>query len=338
MSKALLSLVLMGLGQFSFAQQDKHFSMFFVNPVQLNPAAAGHIEGDIELFTNYRTQWFSITDNPFRSFSASVNSRLFEQNLSNGFFGAGVNFYHDQSGDSQYKMTIVAVPINYSLELNKTSYLSIGFQPAFYAQSMDKTAMYFDNQWDGGGFNTSISSGENIGLQNLSRFDLSSGIYYINNPKKHVSYKFGISGNHLTKQRISFYSVNEKLYRNFTLFGQLDVGKETSKVSYHPAVFAFLQGPNRELCFGSNFEFQLKPPSQHTMYFNGQTLELGFYYRTSDAFITNLIYNAGSLSVGVSYDLNLSGLTAASGGVGAFEMFLAFRPEFASGMGAPRIH
>jgi len=74
------------------------------------------------------------------------------------------------------------------------------------------------------------------------------------------------------------------------------------------------------------------------MYFNGQSVSLGFYYRTSDAFITNLIYHAGGLSFGVSYDLNLSGLTAASGGVGAFEMYLAFRPEFGSGLGAPRIH
>jgi len=338
MRRGIFSLVLLSFVQISVAQQDKHFSMFFANTVQFNAAAAGHSEGDIQLFTNYRTQWFSISQNPFRSVSASIDGRLFEQNLNNGFFGAGLNFYMDQSGDGMYRMNIFSVPLNYSLELNKTSYLSLGVQPAYYAQSIDKSAMYFDNQWDGGGFNTTISSGENLGLLNVSKFDLSTGLYYVNEPTKHLAYKIGVSLNHITKQRVSFYNINEKLYRNFTVFAQLDFGKETSKVSYHPAIFTFFQGPNRELCFGNNFRFQVKPPSIHTMYFNGQSLELGFYYRTSDAFITNLIYNAGSLSVGVSYDVNLSGLTAASGGIGAFEMFLAFRPEFASGLGAPRIH
>ena len=338
MRKGLFSLTLLSVVQLVSAQQDKHFSMFFANPVQLNAGAAGHGEGDISIFTNYRSQWFSISDNPFRSISASVDGRLFEQNLSNGFFGAGINFYHDQTGDSQFQQNIISFPVNYSLELNKYSYLALGIQPAYFAQSIDKTQLYFDNQWDGGGFNTAISSGENLGIQNFSRFDLSTGIYYIARPEKNLSYKGGIALNHITKQRISFYSINEKLYRNATVFAQADFKRVTSKLTFHPAIFFFFQGPNRELTFGNNFEFELRPPSQHTMYFNGQSISLGVYYRTSDAFITNLIYNAGGLSFGLSYDLNLSGLTAASNGSGAFELYLAFRPEFGYGFGSPRIH
>jgi type IX secretion system PorP/SprF family membrane protein len=339
MRKGLFGLTLICGVQFASAQMDKHFSMFFANPVQLNPGSAGHGDGDIGVFTNYRSQWFSISDNPFRSFSASVDGRLFEQNLNNGFFGAGINFYHDQTGDSQYQQNIVSFPINYSLEVNKYSYLALGVQPAYFAQSIDKNALYFDSQWDGGGFNQAISSGENLGLQNFSRFDLSTGLYYISKPSKNLSYKGGVALNHITKQKVSFYSINEKLYRNATFFAQVSFKKENSKITFHPAAFWFFQGPNRELTIGNNFEFQLKPPSIHTMYFNGQSISLGVYYRTSDAFITNVIYNAGALSFGIGYDLNLSDLTVATGGSGAFELFLSFRPEFGPGFGgAPRIN
>lgn len=339
MKKIIIGLfVLIGFTQFVSAQQDKHYSMFFASPVQLNPAAAGHFDGDLQLFTNFRSQWFSITQNPFRSFSASVDGRLFENGLNSGFVGTGINLYNDQSGDGQYRVTFVSFPINYSVQLNKTSYLAAGLQPAYYSQSLNEAALYFDSQWQGDGFNTAISSGEKLGTLNFNKFDLSSGIYYINRPKKNVTYKFGISGNHLTKQRVGFLSMNEKMYRNVTLFGQADLSQVNSNVTFHPAIFTFFQGPNREFTFGNNFEFQLRPPSQHTMYFNGQSISLGVYYRTTDAFLTNLIYNAGSLSVGVAYDLNLSGLTVATNGKGAFEMYLSFKPEFRSGFGAPRIH
>ncbi len=322
----------------SHAQQDKHYSMFFASPSQLNAGAAGHFEGDVQLFTNFRSQWFSISQNPFRSFSGSVDGRLFEERLYGSFIGAGMNIYNDQSGDGQFRVNIISFPVNYSIQLNKTSHLALGIQPAYYSQTFNESTLYFDSQWQGDGFNTAVSSGENLGILNVNKFDLSSGLYYSNKPKKNLSYKFGVAGNHLTKQRIGFYSLNEKLYRNVTLFGQLDYSRPNSLLTFHPAIFAFFQGPNRELTFGSNFEFQLKPPSIHTMYFDGQSISIGTYYRTGDAFIANLIYNAGSLSVGIGYDMNLSGLTVASNGKGAFEMFLSFKPEFRRGFGSPRIN
>ena len=324
----------------SIAQQDRHFSMFYASPIQLNPGAAGHFDGQVQVFTNYRTQWFTLTQRPFRSFSASVDGRLFEKNLNNGFFGAGLNFYRDQSGDGRYTINQVSFPLNYSIELNKYSYLAVGMQPSYYSQQINDAALYFDSQWDGSGFNTAISSGENIGAANISKFDLSSGIYYIAKPKKHLQYKFGISGHHLTKQKIGWYSLNEKMYRNVSLFGQASFGRETSKISFQPAAFIFFQGPNREFTVGNTFTFQIKPASVHTFFFDGQSLSLGLYYRSTDAFIITMGYQAGAMNLGLCYDMNLSGLTVATGGVGAFEMFLAFRPEFHGGMrgGGPRIH
>lgn len=337
MKKLIIIIALIG-GMNLYAQQDRHFSMFFANPVQLNPGAAGNGLGDISLFTNFRSQWFTVSGNPFRSFSASVDGKLFDGAMSNGFIGAGMNFYSDLSGDSKYKVNIVSFPVNYTIQLDRSNYLAVGLQPAYYAQSIDDGALYFDSQWTGSGFNTDYSSGEALGSFNASKFDISAGIYAVLSPSKNQKYRFGVSGYHLSKQKISFYGFTEKLYRNMTLFGQADLGRESSNLSFHPAVFAFFQGPNREFTIGNNFEYLLKPSSIHTGYFDGMSIGWGLYYRTSDALIANVVYRAGGLTFGASYDLNHSKLRVASNGVGAFELFLAFNPSLGIGSaGAPRI-
>ncbi|UKN00763.1 PorP/SprF family type IX secretion system membrane protein [Paracrocinitomix mangrovi] len=338
MKRLITTIAVLAVTYLSTAQQDRHFSMFFANPVQLNPGAAGHIDGDLCIFTNYRTQWFTVTANPFRSFSAGVDAKLFDNKLKNGFIGTGINFLNDVSGDAKFSLNVIQVPINYTLDLNKTSQLSLGLQPGFYAQRLNENALYFDNQWTGIDFNTAVSSGETLGAYNLSRFDLSAGLFYDLKTSDRFNMQLGLGGFHLTAQEVSFFQVSEKLYRNFTFYGKAMYRLDDSKLSFHPALFGLFQGPNWELTFGNNFEIELKESSKHTGYFDGMSLSFGVYYRTSDALMTNIIYKAGALGLGVGYDINLSGLTVASKSVGAVELFLKFTPSFAgSAGGAARI-
>ena len=322
----------------TFAQQDKHFSMFFANQVQFNPAAAGHFGGDIRLFTNFRTQWFTIPGRSFRSISASVDGRLFEDDLNNGFIGIGANFYNDVSGDGGYTMNVISVPLNYSLKLNHTTHLALGVQPGVYMTSV-QDGLYFKNQWTGTEFNTDIPTGEPLEAFSQSQFDLSAGVHFVAAPSSHKKFEFGFSGFHLLKQDVSLYGINENLYRNFTFFGKADLGNSFNDWSFHPAIIAMAQGPNWNIVGGCNFQYILKPASKHTMYFDGQSISFGVYHRVMDSFIGNIIYNAGRFSIGASYDMNISGLIPATKTVGAAEIFLSFSPDLGGGrFGAPRIH
>ena len=98
------------------AQQDKHFSMFTESPVFLNPATAGFSAQQLQLFTNYRSQWLTVTEDPYRTISAGVDWRMMdpEANKSSSFIGAGVNFYNDKAGISNYTTNIITFPINYA--------------------------------------------------------------------------------------------------------------------------------------------------------------------------------------------------------------------------------
>ena len=210
----------------------------------------------------------------------------------------------------------------------------MGLQPGFYAQRLSEDQLYFDNQWTGTEFNQSMTSGEILAGYNLSRFDLSAGLFYDLKQSEKFNLQLGVGGFHLTAQEVSFFQISEKLYRNFTVYGKAMIGMDDSKISFHPALFGLFQGPNWELTFGNNFEFQLKEGTGQGGNFDGMALSLGLYYRSSDALMTNLIYKAGALNFGVGYDINLSGLKIASKSVGAVELFLNFTPSFAKKTGS----
>lgn len=74
--------------------QDIHFSLFDLNPLTLNPANTGMMEGDWRLANSYRTQWRAIGD-PLNTFGVSYDQQLYAlpYNLS-----AGVVFTSDKSG------------------------------------------------------------------------------------------------------------------------------------------------------------------------------------------------------------------------------------------------
>src|SRR5690606_22267392 len=135
-------------------------------------------------------------------------------------------------------------------------------------------ALYFDNQWTGDGFNQSIASGENLGAFNLSKFDLGAGLFYDAFFNDNFNFQAGFSALHLTAQEVSFYQVAEKLYRNFSFFTTAHIWPSNTDLSYHPAIYGQVQGPNFEIIAGSNFEYALKPVSRHTGYFDGMALSL----------------------------------------------------------------
>lgn len=320
------------------AQQDKHFSMFAEAPVYLNPAAAGFSPGQLQLFTNFRMQWMTVSDNPYRTISASADWRMFDNG---NFVGAGINFYNDVAGDGQYMINEVTFPINYAIEIAKDNHLAIGLQPAWYSRTLLSSNLDWDNQWTGTEFNTATASNENIFGQNLTlnKFDLSAGAYWYANISRTTRLSFGLAGHHLTKQKIQFLTEDDRLFRKLTAHGQISYKQQNSNLTIIPAFYGFIQGPNMEFILGSNFRYLLRGASRVTGYFEETSLSFGTYYRFGDAALVNLIFEISGFAVGASYDFNLSGLSKATGGVGGMEFFLRYRMNVTRrGLGNPSIH
>jgi hypothetical protein len=68
----------------------------------------------------------------------------------------------------------------------------------------------------------------------------------------------------------------------------------------------------------------LKEESKYTGIFSEMAIAFGGYYRFGDAFAPSAEFEIGKLAFGFAYDLNISGLTSATGGNGGPEVFIKF--------------
>jgi type IX secretion system PorP/SprF family membrane protein len=339
MRKRILLSICLASAFFANSQQDMHTSMFSEAPVFLNPAAAGFAPGNLQMFTNYRLQWTTVSDQPYRTISASADWKMLDNG--NDFMGAGLNFHSNTAGVSNYQTNIISIPISYALLINRENLLSFGLQPAYYQRTVSTTNVTWDNQWTGIEFDQSINSMEVIPSQNynISKFDVSAGVYWETFFSKYKRLTLGISGQHLTKQRINILSDDNGLYRKLTVHGQGSFTEQNSSFTLEPAFMYFIQGPNMEFTFGSNYKFLLKSGSLVTNYFNDVTFSFGTYYRVGDAVLVNAIFDIGGFALGAAYDFNTSSLTRATNGVGTMEFFLRYRIQFGTGdLGNNRVH
>jgi type IX secretion system PorP/SprF family membrane protein len=317
--------------------QDKHFSMFFGAKVLNNPGAAGFFEGDYQAISLYRNQWLTVSDKPFNTIAASFDTRF---ELGNGFLGLGLNFSNDKSGDAKYKVSEISVPISYAIEISRTSFLSFGLAPGFYQRSIASTNVSWDNQWSGVGFDLTLPNGEFVPNDNLNvgKFNIDAGVYYQASISKYSWVSFGLSGQHLTKQKINFFNTDNGLYKKLTLGAFGSFGQKQSNLKVKPSAQFTIQGPNKMFVLGSGFDFKLKDKSLYTAYYQRTSIEFGVYYRALDAIMLNTSFHLSGLTVGVNFDITASQLTKASKGLGAMELLLAYRFNKPVGLGAPRVH
>ena len=76
------------------------------------------------------------------------------------------------------------------------------------------------------------------------------------------------------------------------------------------------------------FKYALQESSKFTNYKNEAYITLGPYLRWGDAAYVVSRFYWNSLSIGLSYDVNLSNLTVATNGFGGFEVMLGYNITF----------
>lgn len=172
-------------------------------------------------------------------------------------------------------------------------------------------------------------------MQNLQKtqfFDLAGGINY--KFKKGEKYSttnevsilnFGMSGFHLNHPNNSLYN-GGKYYINSRYIIYLDgfYCVSNTNISLLPKAYFQLQGGHNELVTGLLVNIKTRDESKITGFVSACTFNIGFLYRSKDAIIGIFQYEIKNYIIGVSYDANISKLTNASNGRGAFEISLKF--------------
>jgi type IX secretion system PorP/SprF family membrane protein len=314
---SMLSLVLVCNESIS---QDLHFSQYFNSPLLVNPANTGFIpDGDYRVGLNYRNQWSSVTNNPYKTFSVFGDAQLLGERLENGWLGVGGALLRDVAGAGNLTSTRGFGSIAYHQALGLGSLLSAGFNIGMVNKRVDITKLTFDNQWNGKFFDVNAPSGEPFAVNQINYFTLQAGVNYAYYPNEETYLNVGASVSHINRPKENFFDsetlVDQRLEPRYTAFlnGSFKAGDNTWIIN--PNVYVSKMGTAMEYVLGAN--------AQRNLSGDGNTqLILGGYYRVSDAVIPVVGFQQGTYKLTFSYDATTSGLRPYNNTRGAYEFSL----------------
>lgn len=304
--------------------QDPHFSQFTANPVQLNPALTGFYNGDFRFTANYRSQWGSFT-NAFRTFAGTAEFSMFKGKLQPDNFAVGLTFYNDVAGTAAFGTNMLAVSFGYkkTLGYNKKNSLALGVQAAMIGQSIDRQQLIFDNQYNGIEVDPNLLSGEDIKGATGLKPDVNVGLLYQTAPSDFFNLYIGAAYSHILQPKLALltnasYQLEPKITGHAG--AQIDL---TRVVRLLPSAAYWWQGSAKELNVGSYVMFVMDDWNDAET-----ALSLGFWARvanvTPDALIFSARLDFQRVTMGLSYDLNLSGLKLVTQSRGAYEVSLSY--------------
>ncbi|NTW32024.1 MAG: PorP/SprF family type IX secretion system membrane protein [Bacteroidetes bacterium] len=310
--------------------QDNHFSQFYLSPLTLNPALTGGFDGSMRAFVNYKDQWRNIST-PYKTFAFSYDMCL-KKPSSTGALGIGLSVLSDKAGESQLGLNQINLSLAYHVQISSFNTLSAGIQGGFGQQSMNFEEVKWGNQYNGTNYDSSLPSLEPTHTNSKSYPDFAAGLqwsfskgpmYATANNQMNVN--AGISFFHVTQPNTSFYSSSvDKLPLKMVFHASSLIGFKNAKSSIAPSLAIVQQGKLKNIIVGTAFRYQLMDPSKYTGNIKGAAASLGMYYRVGDAIIPSVTLEIAQYQIGISYDVNTSGLSKASLGKGGIEVSLRF--------------
>jgi type IX secretion system PorP/SprF family membrane protein len=312
------SLLWSGWSNFVFSQ-DIHYSQYNSSPQNLNPAQTGLFDGDWRFVGNYRSQWSAIPV-PYKTFSLASDTRL-KTKLKNDVPGVGLIINNDKSGDSRFGTSQIFVSGSYikKLTTDSANFISVAIQPGITTKSFDVNKLTFDNQYDGDRYNANLTSGESFSKTRITYFDLGAGLAYLWRKNDRMIVNVGLSAFHLNRPKQSFFDNDEiRLDVKTTVSGIAEI-PVSAKLDVLPSFMYQRQGKFNETLFGVFGKYYLKPIDGKPT-----AVSLGGFYRMKDAFIVKANMDYRSFNVGISYDVNISKLTAATNRRGGFEISIIY--------------
>lgn len=250
------------------------------------------------------------------------------------FVGAGLSVWVDRAGASAFTAVQASLSGSYLKKIggrrSNEHFLVAGGQVGFVQRSIRIDQLRWGTNWDGTSFNGSLPDNESIFNSTLAVADVSAGLLWfsaLDKDNKSNVYA-GIGFQHLTKANLSFMNPgSEPLFTRFTIHGGAEA-RIARRLAIVPNFAVMVQGPSTQMNIGTGVKFDFSKKSQ-----SSQAFTIGAYVRGAnqaqvntdqgtfgvDAIVALLRLRFGGSHIGLSYDINVSKLAAATNGNGAFE-------------------
>ena len=293
MIRGLIIIVLLYAG--FICAQDVHYSQFDRTTSLLNPSLIAHQNNDYEIQLQRRSQWSSVT-RPFNTFSTAFNVKDVYNSLS-----SGITVLHDVAGDSYFLTNGLSISLAKAFNKNQNLF-AVGLNAALYQRSINYDDLVF-------------LQNEFFAVTDFSFFDIGIGVSNYKRIGNKSAILFGFSSFHLNRPKQSL-GLNEQVFlRPKHIFHSTYHSSFGPKVDISPSVYTSLQNQERELIIGSGITYRLNEK------FN---LNSGIYSRVNDAIFITLGMQNEKLSAIISYDINVSSLSNASGYMGGTEISVSY--------------
>ena len=315
--------------------QDIHFSQTTRSEFQLNPAFTGAFSGNIRATLNWKDQWQSVSKT-FRTYASAVEFGFGKGRTQNPtYFALGLYAYKDVAGDVEVGNTNVGFTFATHVKIDRNSRFVAGVQGAYGMTGLNVSKMQWGSQYNGINFDPSLNNGEGTEFQPYNYVDVGMGVAYCytKNDKNVIHQapadaKVGISVFHLNKPHYTFDPTGiSKLPMRLVIHASALFATAQERLYWYPNFNLMVQGKQHEVYFGSLFKYNLQAASKTTGFTSEVSLAAGMNMRVTnviDALVPQIIVSAYNCSIGLSYDLNVSRLNAASHYRGGFELSLRF--------------
>lgn len=331
--KKLLLTAACGLAlQSGVVAQDLHFSQTIQTPLLINPAAAGVFDGWERISINHRSQWLG-SSTSFNSTSVAADANFGKSDFGDkAYLGVGLMFYTDVGGDGSFGNQQGSLTLSGVLPAGNGSSLSAGIQAGFGQRSVNMSALTFNSQWNGNGFDASLPSGEgNLG-SSFAYMDASGGLMYQydggqNTFARNNDFKFqlGFAGYHLNAPKLKYNTgvETERLARKWVAHTRIVAEVPGSPWSIDASVAQFIQGGHYETLLGGLARWRFENGTKVTGLSHNAYLSFGAYFRMRDAIIPTVAIDWRGFQFGFSYDATISKLRTVNSG--SIEFSLTYR-------------
>lgn len=312
------------------AAQDIHFSHITETPLLLNPSQAG-LGHDIRASVNYKDQWRSVVSAPYKTIYASADFALLQKQ--NGtHLGVGIDVFNDKAGDAAMTTTQGQIHVAGILGLNSSNLISVGLSAGYGMRSMNDANLMWGNQYDGQQYDASLNSGEPTTYSSFGYLDIGAGAsWYFAAGNSTLSSKdarifnVGFSVQHINKPAYSFYGESSnKLPMKIVAHGNASIGMKNTNLILEPSYYVAFQAGHEEFTPGIMCKYIIGQTSMYTDRKKSSAISFGGYFRVKDAFVPMIRYEFSNFAITTSYDINVSGLAAASRARGGFEVSIRF--------------
>ena len=301
--------------------QDINFSQFYDLPLLRNPALAGLFQGDIRITSAFRSQWQSVTT-PYRTIGLGIEYKR-PIGISDDYITYGLQATSDMAGDSKLSRTQVFPVFNYHKSLNGDhgSYLSAGIMGGPVMERFDPSKLAFDDQYVNGSYSTANPTREQFNKTNLTYWDAAVGLCFSSKIGENTRYYIGAGIFHFTKPRVAFQKQNDiVLNQKYVVNAGLSapVGNGNQLILYGDY---FMQGGARQGQGGFLYCYNLdENEAKEKVNISG-----GMFYRWKDAAMPVIKLDYYKMSIGITYDVNVSKLKTASQLRGGYEVTLSYK-------------